>query len=190
MSLEGYRKQLAAATGFWMSFHELTASYPWTVKRTIRVLDEDPKVPARNPFAYLLALFIPYAGRMGAGLGVLLYLYFVGILGAIAIPAYQDYTRRAVYLGLVTESQPAQRLLATYYLANKKIPSSLAEAGIAEQLPSGAQLSLNPHGMVLSVKAKRGELTFTPRTDSQGQIMWVCHGGEGVKPSQLPTSCR
>lgn len=190
VSLDGYRLQVAAAKGFWMSFHELVASYPWTAKRAIRMLDESPDMPRRNPFAYLLALFVPYADRMGAGFGLLIYVYFVGILGAIAIPAYQDYTVRTALTGAAAESQTARQQLAQYYLAKKSIPGSLSEAGVEEHLPNGVELSLNPKGMVLTVHEPRGELVFMPKRDSQGQITWVCRGGEGIKPQQLPTSCR
>jgi Zn-dependent protease with chaperone function/type II secretory pathway pseudopilin PulG len=190
VSFDGYRRQVAAARGFWMSFHELTASYPWTAKRAIRMIDSNPDIPGRNPFAYLLALFVPYAGRMGAGFGVLIYVYIIGILAAIAIPAYQDYTVRAVLAVASTESQPARRQLIEYYLANKKIPESLSEAGVASVLPNGVELHLNPKGMVLSVQSKRGELVFTPRRNPQGEIAWGCAAGEGVKPQQLPVTCR
>jgi Zn-dependent protease with chaperone function/Tfp pilus assembly major pilin PilA len=190
VSLDGYRLQVAAAKGFWMSFHELVASYPWTAKRAIRVLDKDAEIPRRNPFAYLLALFVPYAGRMGAGVGMLVYVYFVGVLAAIAIPAYQDYTVRAALTGATAESQTARQQLAQYYLAKNSIPGSLGDAGIEEHLPNGVQLSLNPKGMVLTVHAQRGELVFTPKKDSQGQISWVCRAGEGTKQQQLPTACR
>jgi Zn-dependent protease with chaperone function/Tfp pilus assembly major pilin PilA len=190
VSFDGYRRQLADTTGFWMSFHELTSSYPWTVKRAIRLLDETPKIPRRNPFAYLLALLVPYAGRLGAGIGLLLYVYLFGIFAAIAVPAYQDYTVRAVLAGAMAESGPARQKLAEYYVANKKIPASLAEAEVAEQLPDGVQLSLNPEGMVLTVKSKRGALIFTPRRDKQGNLVWTCGGGEGTKTQQLPPSCR
>lgn len=190
LSLDGYRRQLAGASGFWMSFHELISSYPWTVKRAIRLLDETPKIPRRNPFAYLLALFIPYAGRMGAGVGALLYVYFIGILAAIAIPAYRDYTVRAVLARAMAESQAARQQLADYYGSTKKPPPSLGEAGVDDQLANGVQLSLNPSDMVLTVKSMRGELVFTPRSDNQGRITWICAGGEGVKPQQLPPLCR
>lgn len=190
VSLDGYRLQVTAAKGFWMSFHELVASYPWTAKRAIRLLDKNPEIPRRNPFAYLLALFVPYAGRMGAGVGMLIYVYFVGVLAAIAIPAYQDYTMRAALTGAVAESQPARQQLAQYYLAKNNIPGSLGDAGVEEHLPNGVQLSLNPKGMVLTVHAQRGELIFTPKKDSQGQITWLCTGGAGTKPQQLPSGCR
>ncbi|HEX3397040.1 MAG TPA: M48 family metalloprotease [Steroidobacteraceae bacterium] len=190
VSLDGYRRQVAAAKGFWMSFHELLASYPWTAKRAIRLLDKNPDIPGRNPFAYLLALFVPYAGRMGAGLGMLIYVYFIGVLAAVAIPAYQDYTIRAVLTGAAAESQLARQQLVQYYLAKNALPNSLSEAGVDEQLPNGVRLSLNPKGMVLTVHSHRGELVFTPKKDPQGQINWVCKGGEGTKPQQLPTACR
>ena len=190
ISLDGYRRQVAAAKGFWMSFHELVSSYPWTAKRAIRLLDKNPDIPRRNPFAYLVALFVPYAGRMGAGLGLLIYVYVIGVLAAIAIPAYQDYTVRAVLASAASESQHARQQLADYYLSEKKIPQSLGEAGVDEQLPGGLQLFLNSEHMVLTVHSRRGELVFTPRRDNQGQITWLCSGGAGVKPQQLPAFCR
>jgi type IV pilus assembly protein PilA len=112
------------------------------------------------------------------------------VLAAIAIPAYQDYTMRAALTGAAAKSQTARQQLAQYYLAKNNIPGSLGDAGVEEHLPNGVQLSLNPKGMVLTVHAQRGELIFTPKKDSQGQITWVCTGGAGTKPQQLPSGCR
>lgn len=190
VSMDGYRQQVAAAGGFWMSFHELVASYPWTGKRVVRVLDSAPEIPRRNPLAYLLASFIPYAGGMGAGLGLLIYLYFIGIIAAVAIPAYQEYTVRATLTHAVAESQQARQQLLDYYDSQKAIPQTLSAAGVADRLPNGVQLSLDPAHMVLTVHSPRGELIFTPRRKSDGQIIWVCSGGEGVKSQQLPPPCR
>ena len=190
VSLDGYRQQVAAGKGFWMSFHELVASYPWTAKRAIRLLDENPPIPRRSPFAYLLALFVPYAGRMGAGVGMLIYVYFIGVIAAIAIPAYQNYTVRAVLAGAVAESRAAQQQLAQYYLSTNRVPNSLSEARVADQLPNGVQLSFNPKGMVLTVHTTRGDLLLTPQREPQGQIAWVCSGGPGSNPRQLPPGCR
>ncbi len=190
VSLDGYRRQVADGTGFWMSFHELVASYPWTAKRAIRMLDQEAGIPRRNPFAYVVAMFVPYAGRMGAGLGMLIYIYLIGVIAAIAIPAYQDYTVRAGFMAVAAESQPARQQLTDYYLAEKKVPPSLKEAGIAEQLPDGVELSLDPQHMVLTAHSKRGDLVFTPTRDNQGRIAWTCSGGAGAKPQQLPQSCR
>lgn len=190
VSMDGYRQQVAASGGFWMSLHELMASYPWTGKRVVRVLDNAPEIPRRNPFAYLLAIFVPYAGRMGAGLGLLIYVYFIGIMAAIAIPAYQDYVVRAVLTNAAAESQPARQQLLDYYNNQKAIPQTLSDAGVADQLPNGVQLSLDPAHMVLTVHSKQGDLIFTPRRQTDGEITWTCSGGQGVKQEALPPACR
>ena len=179
-----------AGSGFWMSFHELVSSYPWTMKRAIRVLDESPQLPARNPFAYVLAVFVPYAGRMGAGVGVLLYVYFVGILAAIALPAYQDYTIRANVAAAVSASQAARDALADRYQQTHQVPATLAAIGLDEKLPDGVELSLDSKNMVLTVKAKLGALIFVPSADAHGMVSWACHSERGLKPSQLPAGCR
>lgn len=190
VSLDGYRRQVAAGTGFWMSFHELVASYPWTGKRVIRVLDQNPEIPRRNPFAYLFAMLIPYSGRIGAGLSLLIYMYVIGILAAVAVPAYQDYVVRTVLTNAATESQQARQQLVDYYNSQKAIPQTLNEAGVTDQLPNGVQLSLDPSHMVLTVRSPSGELIFTPRRNASGEVIWTCSGGQGTKRERLPMLCR
>jgi len=189
-SLEGISAQLSSSRGFWASFHELTASYPWSSKRVIRVLHEDADIPGRNPFAYVLAAFVPYAGRVGSGLGVLLYVYVIGVLAAIAIPAYQDYTARAVLTVAMQESQHARDALVASYQATGHIPESLAAVGVQESAPHGVTLSLNSKGMVLTVASPKGTLVFTPRQSRDGAIVWTCSAGSQMRPGQLPPACR
>ena len=189
VSLEAMATQVAAGTGFWMSFHELTASYPWTTKRVERVRLAQPVLPRRNPFAYLLAALVPYAGRLGAGLGVLLYVYVIGIVAAIAIPAYQDYTVRAALTQAAAGSQHAREALTAAYLQTRKIPPSLSSIGIGETLPNGWTMGVSPE-MVLSVASAKGTLLFTPRKDESGQIVWRCSPGSQFRPAQLPPACR
>jgi Zn-dependent protease with chaperone function/type II secretory pathway pseudopilin PulG len=188
VSLEALATQVAAGSGFWMSFHELTASYPWTAKRVERVRLAQPALPRRNPFAYLLAAFVPYAGRLGAGLGVLLYVYFIGIIAAIAIPAYQDYVVRQTLTQAIVASQHAREALAASYLQSRKIPESLSSIGVDEAIPNGT-MHVGPE-MVLTVVAAKGSLLFTPQKDPSGQIIWRCSPGSQFRPAQLPPSCR
>lgn len=190
LDLTAYVSQTIHASGFWMSFHELTAGYPWLTKRVARVMNTEAPMPKRNGFAYLMAVFIPYAGRLGAGFGFLMLVYIIGILAAVAIPAYQDYTVKAKVSAAIIGSQNVRKALANYYQANQKVPESLAMLGIRSQLADGSQLSLEPNNMVLTVKTKQGELIFSPSADAKGQIVWGCTNGEGIKPTQLPPSCR
>ena len=190
LNVTDYLRQANHSSGFWMSFHELTAGYPWLTKRAARVMDTNASMPQRNGFAYLLAVFIPFAGRLGGGFGLLILAYIVGVLAAVALPAYQDYTVKAKVSSAVIGSQSVREALGNYYETNKKTPESLDMLGIRTQLADGAQLSLDPNKMVLTVSTKQGELIFTPTADAAGRIVWSCTNGEGLKPTQLPPSCR
>ena len=189
VSFESLRAQLNSTKAFWASFHELTASYPWTSKRVMRVLHEKPEIPRRNPFAYILAAFVPYAGRLGSGLGFFLYVYVIGVLAAIAIPAYQNYAVRATLAEAMAVSQPARDALTDYYIANGHQPDSLASVGISENVATGITLSLG-QGMNLAVQSTRGALVFSPLLDKQGRLVWGCSGGPGVRAGQLPPGCQ
>lgn len=189
LNVANYVRQTEHSRGFWMSFHELISGYPWLTKRAARMSDGETAAPPRNPLAYLVALFVPFGGRLGGGFSFLIMVYIVGVLAAIAIPAYQDYTIRARLSAVVPESQPARDKLAAYYLSSHSVPDSLETAGVAAQLPDGSPLTLDPKRMLLTVKTKHGDLVFVP-SDNHGRIVWTCANGEGLKTTQLPPSCR
>ena len=190
LDVTAYLGQVNDSSGFWMSFHELTAGYPWLTKRAARVMDAKAPMPRRNVFAYLLAMFIPYAGRLGGGFGLLILVYIVGVLAAVAIPSYHNYTVRAEVGAAIAGSAHARNALGNYYQTNRKVPKSLSVAGIQPQLADGARLSLDPRHMVLTVRIKQGTLIFTPKLDAKGHLFWDCSHGAGLKPAQLPPSCR
>jgi Tfp pilus assembly major pilin PilA len=137
-----------------------------------------------------VALFVPFGGRLGGGFSFLIMVYIVGVLAAVAIPAYQDYTIRAKLNAVVIGSQPAREKLASYYVSNHRIPETLEDAGVEGSLSDGSVLSLDPKGMSLTVRTKHGDLIFVPSNGAQGQIVWTCANGEGLKATQLPPSCR
>jgi Zn-dependent protease with chaperone function/type II secretory pathway pseudopilin PulG len=190
LDVTAYLRQANHSSGFWMSFHELTAGYPWLTKRAARVMDTGAQMPPRSGFAYFLAAFIPYAGRLGGGFGLLILVYIVGVLAAVALPAYHDYTVRASVSAAVIGSQGAREALGKYYEVNQRVPDSLDIAGIPSQLADGTQMKLDPQRMVLTVSTRQGDLIFTPAANAQGRIIWGCTNGEGLKPTQLPPSCR
>ena len=116
--------------------------------------------------------------------------YIVGVLAAIAIPAYQEYTVRAKVAAAVAGSQNARESLGNYYLSRHEVPESLKAAGVDSQLVDGTPLSFDPQQMVLTARIKQGEIIFTPTVDDKGRVVWRCSNGEGLKPKQLPASCR
>ena len=192
VNLPAYAGQAALTTGFWMSFHELINGYPWLTKRTARVLDPAAPLPRRNPLAWVLALFVPYAGRAGGGFGgVIVVVAVIGVLAAVAIPAYQDYTVRARLTGAYLGSEPVRQALGAWYVQhNREAPTSLQEAGLPTTLPDGSTLSYDAEQMVLSVETPQGDLVFVPENLNDPKLVWRCIPGEGVKRAALPAACR
>jgi type II secretory pathway pseudopilin PulG len=185
-----YVGQTDHTSGFWMSFHELTSGYPWLTKRAAREVDTDSVPVARNPFAYVLALFVPYAGRMGAGFGVIMLVYIIGVLAAVAIPAYSDYTHKAQLTNAYIQSAPARTALADYFQTNRTVPPSLESIGVASQMGDGSRMTVDPKSMVLTVTTRQQkELVFVPEGDA-AHIQWHCSGGQETQPKLLPRDCR
>jgi Zn-dependent protease with chaperone function len=107
LTVSTYMQQVKETGGFWMSFHELVSGYPWLVKRAARLINPGYKAPGRHPLAWLVALFVPgAAGGLGA---FLVMMAMLGILAAVAVPAYQDYLARARHVGLGIGQASAMR---------------------------------------------------------------------------------
>jgi Zn-dependent protease with chaperone function/Tfp pilus assembly protein PilE len=190
LDVSTYVDQINYSSGFWMSFHELTAGYPWLTKRTARVVDTKAPMPKRNPLSYLLAVFVPYAGRMGAGFGLIIMIYIIGVLAAIALPAYQTYTVKAEVNAAFFESQNARNTLAIYYDTNQTVPKSLSMAGVdSTVLSKNILLTLDSDNMELTVSIEQGDIIFTPSVNEAGSIIWNCTNGEGITLAQLPNAC-
>lgn len=192
VDLQRYANQSAGNSGFWASFHELIAGYPWLTKRVARTIDPAAKLPSRNPLAYVLAIFVPYTGRAGGGaLGLLVVVAIIGVLAAVALPAYKEYESRAAVSQAWTEAAPVREALGNYYKEKQEIPESLATAGAPESLPGGSVLTLDTDTMVVDVelpKAK-GTLRMEPSATEDG-IAWNCVAGDDLSQKALPVSCR
>jgi len=197
LDIPAYLKQTRHASGFWMSFHELIAGYPWLTKRVARVMGEQAMLDkqGRNGLAYFLALFVPYAGRLGAGFGMLVVVYIIGVLAAIAIPQFHEYQTKAKVMSAVTATQPARDALSRHWIEKHRVPETLESIGVATQLPNGVTLSLDTDDMVLTAKLNEGEIIFYPSSselsgNGQGHVEWGCRNGKGLTLNQLPLSCR
>jgi Zn-dependent protease with chaperone function len=191
LDVGAFRDQAKVSSGFWMSFHELLSPYPWITKRVVRVTREEKAVPGRHPLAYVPAAFIPYAGRLGGGFGLLMLVYIVGILAAVALPAYQEYTIKAKVSQAIQLSQPAREALVAFYSPEHHVPQTLAEAGIADRLADGSTLALDPKHLVLTVRTANGALVFSPRVDDQSNVRgWDCAHQAPLKDKQVPAMCK
>lgn len=198
LNTEAYIEQSRQTEGFWMSFHELVGDYPWLVKRmaAVRALGAGYEIaqPSRNKLAALLALFVPRFG-MGGG-GAVVTVAIVGILAAVAIPAYQEYTQKAKTASAYLRGQDAADKVGRYYMARQSLPATLAQAGVAVAPDTNvAALELDQQDGVLRMTTQvagpegSGVLVFSPALDADKRVVWRCTG-EHLKPSVLPAACR
>ena len=81
LDVQQYLKQLQFTKSFWMSFHEIVSDYPWLVRRMSRVAPSfGGKEPNRNPFAWVLAVFIP---RLSITSLIMFYFIFIVAAGVM-----------------------------------------------------------------------------------------------------------
>jgi type IV pilus assembly protein PilA len=133
----------------------------------------------------------------------------IGILAAIAIPAYQDYTIRAQVSEGLNLSAGAKAAVSEYFMDRGVLPLNNAEAGIATQAtqiqgnyvsqlnvaagvitvtysnaaPQSANLAINGSTLTLST------LTLTPNTANPGAVDWDCSSAN-LAAKHLPSACR
>ena len=120
----------------------------------------------------------------------------IGILAAVALPAYQDYTKRARIsegLGLASGAKAA---LAEYVATNNAWPADNTSAGLA------AATSITGAAVTgVAVGNANGQITITygtvagggtiilAGTTTAGGVTWDCTGGT-VDKKYRPTQCR
>jgi type IV pilus assembly protein PilA len=141
----------------------------------------------------------------------------IGILAAIALPAYQDYTIRSQVSEGPTLSEGIKVAIADYYANNGTWPADMTAAGFGSNVVSGSYVSsiVQAGGLITiaygSTKAN-SKLSTGPATlvvsaaaNANGDIAWVCGGssvptgftaagtatyGGGMLSKWLPSSCR
>lgn len=199
LSTAGYAAQAQQSSGFWMSFHELVGDYPWLVKRmaVMRGLAGGSEVeqPGRHGLAYLMALFVPRLGVGGAG-SLLAVLALIGVLAAVAIPAYQDYTTRARMAQVVGVGQDATAAVERYFYAHGSAPATLEQAGYAMADPNHVVQNITVdaangavHVFPADLNYRGKAIAFTPSLDENKRVAWRC-GSDGIPARLLPADCR
>jgi type II secretory pathway pseudopilin PulG len=157
---------------------------------------EQPQAPSRNFFAWLLAAITPRFG-VGGGAGLVLVIAMIGILAAVAIPAYQQYVQKAKVASAYSLGLTARTEVAKYYYSNNSLPDNLASIGVVvDPNKDGiADVELNPgNGEIkvytgISSSQGAGILVMSPSVDEQKQIQWQC-SAEGLDGKVLPEVCR
>ena len=116
----------------------------------------------------------------------------IGILAAIAIPQYQDYTKRAKVTEVILAMAPCKLAVTEYYSAQNAFPGDLATAGCQSQVSTYVtSVAVGAGGVVTATSAvsgATGTVTLTPAAGTNA-VNWTCAAGT-LDPKYLPSSCR
>ena len=127
----------------------------------------------------------------------------IGILAAVALPAYRDYSVRAKTSELILAASATKTSVAEFVNTNGAMPStaSLNLASVSSKYVTSvdyAQGSTSSIGIV-TVTASSAEsalsgktLLLTGTVNASGQVDWVCTAPAtgGIDQRYLPSSCK
>jgi len=127
----------------------------------------------------------------------------VGILSAVALPAYQDYTVRAKLAEAFAQAAGAKSAVIEYHAINNAFSATLSDYGLTAT-PPGKILSAwsiaNTGVITLTVDAtevspltagSNDVITFTPTVTSGVITEWDCAGVATTVPDKyLPSECK
>ena len=121
----------------------------------------------------------------------------VGILAAVALPAYNDYQQRAKVADVLVSATPWRSAVTQHYIATHRFPGSVAELGKEGPPPPGSRygsVTLGSEGILtLTLSPEMGAMahkTILLRPRATGPTLeWDC--SEGTLPRKyLPARCR
>jgi type IV pilus assembly protein PilA len=133
----------------------------------------------------------------------------IGILAAIALPAYQDYTIRAKVVEMVNMAGTCKTSVAEYYQSRSAMPATTADAGCLSSDSFNAKAPTVTNGLIL-IQAAGGlgaqltgagtgdALVFTPMCGSPATpacvgssiSAWDCKLNSTIAARYLPGECR
>jgi type IV pilus assembly protein PilA len=118
----------------------------------------------------------------------------IGILAAVALPAYQDYTIRAKVAELVVATSQFKASIAEK-AAND---SSLVSSGVGlTVVPAGkiAGGSVTDNGIITiagnaSLVGTAVTIVLSPTVSASGAVSWICSTGNAAVYKFVPAECR
>lgn len=119
----------------------------------------------------------------------------IGILAAVAIPSYQDYTARAQVTEAVSLTAAFKTGLAEFYADSGTYPSNLTAIGTTTAGKYVASMVVSSSGGAVTVTATMGTAVnpgisgSTLELSSTDSLQWGCSGGD-IEAKYRPTTCK
>lgn len=128
LNADAYAAQHHDERGFFVSLHELTSGYPTLTRRVVDLKalasgEPAPRAP-RNPLAYLFAMGMPGGNLGGGGASMLMMVVVIGLLAAMAIPAFQKVRENSFEKMCVNQQRLLTSAFDQYRLENGSGPES------------------------------------------------------------------
>jgi len=120
----------------------------------------------------------------------------IGILAAVAMPAYQNYTARARVIEGFNLASAAKLAVAESVLFTNTLPKNQVETGYVSPpaTPNVASIHIADKTAAITITytqavGKKSTLILTPTLHDMGDVSWSCH--EGTLPEKYrPGVCR
>lgn len=120
----------------------------------------------------------------------------IGILAAVAIPQYQDYTTRAQVTEALSLGQAARTAVSETFQSTGTLPGANSAAGLpdADDISSTYVNSVTVNaGGVIEIAYDQNQsfvITLTPNTGATGALGWTCSVPSADDFKFVPTNCR
>jgi len=121
----------------------------------------------------------------------------IGILAAIAIPAYQDYTKRAHVSEGLNLASAAKNAVTEYQNSMGLWPSANTTAGIATSTSITGNavnsVAIGGNGVITityNTAVLSGSQVALIPTYTGGSVAWTCSPGSTMSNNWLPSNCR
>ena len=120
----------------------------------------------------------------------------IGILAAVAVPAYQDYTIRAKVTEGIGFAAAGKTAIAEYHSTKAVFPPTIADAGLETTITSHVN-SIGVVNGVLTITygniggtATNTTLVYTPTSMADGSLTWDCRTSSTLPAKYRPSVCR
>ncbi len=119
----------------------------------------------------------------------------IGILAAVAIPAYQDYTIRARVTEGLNLAASAKLAVSETAISNNALPANQAATGYVSPAATANVTSIAIADTTAAITitytaaAGGGTIVMTPTLQVGGNVTWICTGGT-LANRYRPANCR
>lgn len=117
----------------------------------------------------------------------------IGILAAVALPAYRDYTVRAKVSELILAASSAKNTITEYVNTYGTLPSSASVSVESQTSDYVSSVTFDGTDVIVTASSKEsaisGKTLLLEPTASGGQVTWVCKAGT-LDAKYLPSSCK